>query len=354
MTRKEKKEKELEQKSTRKKKIIIIVISIVVIIALVIGAFFVVNYAKISKYTAVVPKDTIRNEIVGSTVTIENPRVLSNSSRFADNFAVEDIMKDGQKIGEEAIIVIDNPDASKSPKIPQSTSMLMIVDNNLKILGVKPFDPSYFDLGIDASTFFDAFKEKEPLPIINKYDGIYTGDSNTAILIKNKVREVMGLFYIEKYGEAKYDSLSNNSYEFAEKGTKVTPITAKDIDGNEINLADFKNYKLFIVGGNPGCGGCVESIQTIARDIASYDLTDTKFIVFAFTSDSSDAKKIIDLLPKGTIGILDPGRSISAELKVDVSPTISLVDKNLTLFYRGPGEPTNEMLAQLKDFFGSN
>jgi len=35
---------------------------------------------------------------------------------------------------------------------------------------------------------------------------------------------------------------------------------------------------------------------------------------------------------------------------VNSSPYIALVDKDLTLFYRGPGEPTRETLSQIKDF----
>ena len=345
MTRKEKK-----KKRSNKKMIILLVAAIFIIAAVTVVAIFATKSAKISKFTKIIPKETVREEIMGVKVDIENPRVLSNPLRVADNFAVEDITKDGQKAGEEAIVVIDNPDASKSPKISKNASLLLIVDNDLKILGFKPFNPSYFSLEIDFNEFFGEFKGKEPLEFITKIYGIYTGNSDTALLVKNKVREAMTLFYIEKYGEAKYDALTNNEFVSADKGTKVTPIKAKDIDGNEIDLEDFRNYKLFIVGGNPGCGGCVEDIKRLGLEIAKYDTNNVKFIVLSFSQDPNDAQKLLSPLPAGAIGIIDSDRTLAIELKVNSSPYIALVDKDLTLFYRGPGEPTRETLSQIKDF----
>jgi hypothetical protein len=349
-----KKEKKKKKKSSNKKIILFVAGTVIVIAAVIVIAIFAINSAKISKFTKIIPKETVREEIMGSKVDIENPKVLSNPLRVADNFAVEDIIKEGQKAGEEAIVVIDNPDASKSAKIPKNASLLLIVNNDLKILGFKPFNPSYFTLGIDLDKFFEDFKGKEPLQFINKFDGIYTDNSDTALLVKNKVREAMTLFYIEKYGEVQYDALTNNEFIFAEKGMKVTPIKAKDIDGNEINFEDFRNYKLFIVGGNPGCGGCVEDIKRLGLEIAKYDTGNVKFIVLSFSSEPGDAQKLLSPLPAGAIGIIDTDRKLAIELKVNSSPYIALVDKDLTLFYRGPGEPTRETLTQLKDFLGGS
>jgi hypothetical protein len=322
--------------------------------AIVTVAVFAINNAKIAQFAKMIPKEIVREEILGSKTDISNPRILSNSMKAANNFIVEDIMKDGQKVGEEAIIVIDNPDASKSIKIPKNVSLLLIVDNDLKIIGLKPFNPSYFTIGIDFNKFFDDFKGKEPLQFINKFDGIYTDNSDTALLVKNKVKEAMTLFYIEKYGEAKYDALINNEFISADKGTKVTPIKAKDINGNEINLEDFKNYKLFIVGGNPGCGGCVEDIRRLGLEIAKYDTSNVKFIVLSFSQEPNDVQKLLSPLPAGAIGIIDTDRTLATELKVNSSPYIALIDKDLTLFYRGPGEPTKETLTQIKNFLEKN
>ena len=322
--------------------------------AIVTVAVFAINNAKIAQFAKMIPKEIVREEILGSKTDISNPRILSNSMKAANNFIVEDIMKDGQKVGEEAIIVIDNPDTSKSIKIPKNVSLLLIVDNELKIIGLKPFNPSYFTIGIDFNKFFDDFKGKEPLQFINKFDGIYTDNSDTALLVKNKVKEAMTLFYIEKYGEAKYDALINNEFISADKGTKVTPIKAKDINGNEINLEDFKNYKLFIVGGNPGCGGCVEDIRRLGLEIAKYDTSNVKFIVLSFSQEPNDVQKLLSPLPAGAIGIIDTDRTLATELKVNSSPYIALIDKDLTLFYRGPGEPTKETLTQIKNFLEKN
>jgi hypothetical protein len=322
--------------------------------AIVTVAVFAINNAKIAQFAKMIPKEIVREEILGSKTDISNPRILSNSMKAANNFIVEDIMKDGQKVGEEAIIVIDNPDASKSIKIPKNVSLLLVVDNDLKIIGLKPFNPSYFTIGIDFNKFFDDFKGKEPLQFINKFDGIYTDNSDTALLVKNKVKEAMTLFYIEKYGEAKYDALINNEFISADKGTKVTPIKAKDINGNEINLEDFKNYKLFIVGGNPGCGGCVEDIRRLGLEIAKYDTSNVKFIVLSFSQEPNDVQKLLSPLPAGAIGIIDTDRTLATELKVNSSPYIALIDKDLTLFYRGPGEPTKETLTQIKNFLEKN
>jgi hypothetical protein len=350
MANKEKKKKKIEEEKAYKRKKILTIGIIFISAVVIVLAAYTIGYFKIFRFEKAIPKEAVRNEIMGTIVNIENPRVLADLLRVADNFAAEDIMKDEQKIGEDAVIVIDNPDVSKSPKIPQNVNMLLVVDNDLKILGIKPFNPSYFDLGISFNKFFNEFKGKDALQLISQNDGIDIGDSDNALLIKNKVKEVMALFYIEKYGDAKYDSLSNGSYVFPEKGAKITPIQAKDINGNEINFESLTNYKLFIIAGNPNCGGCVESIDAIGADIKKYDLTNIKFIVLSFSSDPKDAQKLISPLPEGTIGILDTNEKLSTELKINNSPSIALLDKNLTLFYRGPAEPTIQTLAVIKDF----
>jgi len=145
-----------------------------------------------------------------------------------------------------------------------------------------------------------------------------------------------------------------NEFNPAEKGTKIIPIQAKDINGNEINFEDFRNYKLFIVAGNPNCGSCVESVNAIGADIKKYDLTNVKFIVLSFSPNPKDAQRLISQLPEGTIGILDADEKLSTELKINRSPSIALLDKNLTLFYRGSAEPTIQTLGVIKDFLGGN
>ncbi len=336
------------------KKPVFVVIIVGIIIVAFVASVFAVSNLRISKYTRSITKTQAREEILGFEPQISNLRALSNASRVADSFAAEDLMKDGKKIGEEAIIFMDNPDASKSKKIPKEAFMLLIVDNNLKILGLKPFKPTYFDIGgkVDFNKFFASFKGKTALSIINKFDGIYTDDSNTALVVKNKVREAMSLFYIEKYGEAKFDKISKGGFIFAERGTKVPDFSFTDENGHKYKLSDFKNYKIIAIGGNPNCGGCVSSIERLSYEFKKYNLRGVKFIVFSFSDKKSDAVNLTRHLPGQAIVVLDPDRSVSKKLKLNISPYIALIDRNLTLFYRGPGEPTRDTLSNIKEFLG--
>lgn len=354
MTRKEKKEKELGlKKASRRKKILTIGI-VVIIAAVIVLVIYTIGYFKIFRFEKAIPKEVLRNEIMGTDVTIDNPRVLADPVRVADNFAAEDIIKNGEKIGEDAIIVINNPDASKSQNIPQSVNILLVVDNNLTVLGIKPFTPSYFELGMNFNDFFNEFKGKDVLQLLTNNDTINTGNSDEALLIKNKAKEIMALFYIEKYGTLKYDSLPNTGYIFPEKGIKLASIEAKDINGNKINLANLTNYKLFIISGNPNCGGCVESIDAIGDYIKKYDVSSIKFIVLSFSSSLNDAQKLSAPLPEQTITILDSDEKLSSELKINSSPSIALVDKNLILYYRGSAELTTQTESVIKDFLEEN
>ena len=328
-----------------------IIVGVLVVVAVAVS-FVMVKAKSIGKYTRTITKDAVREEAFSYKPEVSRPRALSNPLRIADSFAVEDLRKDGEKVGEEAVIVIDNPDAEKSKKIPANANMLLIVDNDLKVITLKPFKPTYFTLGIDFNKFFDAFKGKSAEQFIKQIDGIYTDDSNTALLIKNKVKEAMSLFYIEKYGATQYDKIAKNGFVFAERGAKVKPIKAKDINGNEVDLSKLKDYKLLLIGGNPNCGGCVSDVKRIGNEIKKYDTTNVKFIVFSFSDNPEDAHRLTDSLPKGTIAIKDPDRSLAKKLKIGVSPYIELIGKNLTLYYRGPCEPTRETLSNIKEFLG--
>jgi hypothetical protein len=340
-----------QNKSINKKKILIIsATSVAVVLVIVLGVIFAKSFVY-AKFTKTITKDDTRKAILGYMPEIANPKALANGFRVADSFAVEDLMKDGNKIGEEAIIVIDNPDASKWSKISKDVSMLLIVDNDLKIVGLKSFKPAYFTLGIDFDKFFNDFKGKDAITMIKQVDGIYTGPSNLATVLKNKVREAMILFYIEKYGETAFDKLGSNEFVSADKGTKVEAIKATDINGNTVDFSTLKNDKLFILGGNPGCGGCVESIKQLGLEIVKYNTSNIKFIVLSFSPEKADAEKLTSSLPAGTITILDPDRKLAEKLKVSSSPYIALIDKDLTVFYVGPGEPMKETLDNIKAFF---
>ncbi len=328
-----------------------IIIGVIVVVAITVS--LVIARAKsIEKYAHAITKDTAREEIFGYKPEISHPRNLSNPLRIADGFAAEDLEKDGKKIAEEAIIEIENPDVKKPKKVPDNVSMLLVVDNNLKVIALKSFKPTYFMLGVNFNKFFNAFKGKSAEQFIKQIDGIYTDDSNTALLIKNKVREAMSLFYIEKYGAGEYDKIAKGNFVFAERGTNVKPIKAKDINGNEIDLSELKNYKLVLIGGNPNCGGCVSDVNRIGNEIKKYNTTNIKFIVFSFSNNPEDAHRLTDSLPKGVVTIVDGDRAIAKKLKIGISPYISLVDKNLTLYYRGPCEPTRETLLNIKEFLG--
>ncbi|MCD6426522.1 MAG: hypothetical protein J7L03_00250, partial [Caldisericaceae bacterium] len=82
------------------------------------------------------------------------------------------------------------------------------------------------------------------------------------------------------------------------------------------------------------------------------DLNDIRFIVFSFSDKESDAANLTKSLPGNAVVVLDPDRSISKKIKLNISPYVALIDKNLTLFYRGPGEPTRDTLSNIKDFLG--
>ena len=350
--KKERKKAKTDKKALNKKNIRLIIIVSAIIMAAVIITVLVLKTNSFSEYTKTISKDETREEILGYIPGVSNPHALSNALRIADSFAVEDLEKDGDIIAKEAIIYIDNPDGEKSPKISQKAYMLLIVDDELNVLGLKPFKPAYFTLGIDFDKFFDDFKGKTANQFILQVDGIYTNDSNTALLIKNKVKAAMSLFYIEKYGVTEYDKISKGEFVFAEKGIKIEPIETDDINEEAVDLSQLKDYKLILIGGNPHCGGCVASVKRVANEIEKYDISNTKFLVFSFSDTLEDAHKIGDQLPEGTIIIQDTDRTLAKQLKIDASPYIALVDKDLTLFYRGPCEPTRETLSNIKEFLG--
>ena len=341
-----------KSKSNRNKLLILSGVAILVIG--VILSVFIFNNAKIAKYTKTITKDQAREQILGFNPDISNPSALSNALRVADSFAADDLEKNGKKVGEEAIIFLDNPDAARSTKIPNQVFLLLIVDNDLNVQGLVPFKPTYFDIGgkVNFNKFFNAFKGKNAVSLINRFDGIYTDDSNTALVIKNKVREAISLLYIRKYGANQFDKISKGGFIFAERGTTVPDTEFTDSNGIKHKLSEFKNKKIILIGGNPNCGGCVSSIEKLSYQFKKYGTSGVQFIVFSFSANVDDAKNFTKLLPKNVIVVADPDRTTAKKLKVGVSPYMALINKNLSLFYRGPGEPTRDTLSNIKEFLG--
>jgi thiol-disulfide isomerase/thioredoxin len=333
--------------------VLITVIAVVVIIGTIAG-IYISKAVSIKKYTQVISKDQVRESVLGFKGSLTNPRILTDPVRFSDSFTAEDIAdNNGNVVAKEVTIIIDNPSYEKAPsKIPSEAAMLLIVDNDLKIKALVPFSPTYFDLGIDFEKYFYSYKGKDADSIIKQTDGIYTGISSVATIIKNKVREAMSFLYIEKYGREKFNALGVSGYVFAERGTKLEDVAFKDINGIEHNLKDFKNEKFIIIGGNPNCGSCIEDITQLSNYMKTIpNIGNIKFVVFTFTSSNDDVKRITSLLPsKFVIGVADDHAIIASKLKVNSSPTIELVDKDLTVYYRGPGMPTKETLENIKVF----
>lgn len=354
MANKKKKELEKKRQQERNRKILYTVLIAVLVVAAVFVGIWVKNKVTIGAYTKTITKESVRESAFGFAGTLSNPRILTDPAQFSDSFAAEDILdSNGKKVGTEVTILVDNPSFSKNKqKIPSEASILLIADNDLKIKTLTPFNPTYFDLGINFDEFFKAFEGKDAETIIKQNDGIFTGESNFATVIKNKVREAMSFLYIENYGRDKFNALGVSGYIFSDRGTLLKPVTFKAVDGTEYNLNEFKNNKLVIIGGNPGCGSCVESITSIGNYFKTVDTSNLKFIVIAFTDDANSLKSLTDVLPAGAIGVLDPDRKVAEELKVNISPYIELVDKNLTVYYRGPGEPSKDTMDNIKAFLG--
>jgi len=354
MANKKKKELEKQKQQERNRKILYtVLIAVLVVVAVFVGVWA-KNKVTIGAYTKIITKESVRESAFGFAGTLSNPRILTDPAQFSDSFAAEDILdNNGTKVGTEVTILVDNPSFAKNKqKIPSEHPILLIVDNDLKIKTLTPFNPTYFDLGINFDDFFKAFVGKDAEAIIKQNDGISTGDSNVAAVIKNKTREAMSFLYIENYGRDKFNALGVSGYIFSERGTSLEPVKFKAADGTEYDLNEFKNNKLVIIGGNPGCGSCVESITSIGNYFKTVDTSNLKFIVIAFTDDVNSLKSLTDVLPEGTIGVLDPDRKVAEQLKVNISPYIELVDKNLTVYYRGPGEPSKDTMDNIKAFLG--
>ncbi len=331
----------------------IFILAAVVLLLIVFSVYF-FHMLRISKYTKCISRSEARKEILGFTPQIGHPRELSDSSRIAEGFAAEDLFKNGKKIGSDAVIFMKNPDAGKSDKIPKQAFLLLVTDNNLNIIGLLPYKPVYFDIGGDLNfnKFFSSFKGKDAISIIKGTDGIYTDNSDTALIVKNKVKEAISLFYIEKFGEKAFDKIAGTSFVFPERGTKVPDIMFTDSNGNKHKLSEFSNYKIIAIGGNPNCGGCVASIKRLSYEFKKYNLDDVKFIVFSFSDRKEDAANLTKYLPGDVIVVPDPNESFARKLKINMSPYIALINKNLKLFYRGPGEPIADTITNIKEFLG--
>jgi len=355
---KKKKNKHNKRKEEKKikinKNLLLMAVIVAVVIMVTIAGIYISKALSIKKYTQVISKDQVRESVLGFKGSLTNPRVLSDPVQFSDSFSAEDILDDkGNTVAKEVTILIDNPSYQKDrKKIPQTAAMLLIVDNDLKIKAFVPFNPTYFDLGIDFGKYFEAYRGKDAESIIKQTDGIYTGVSSVATIIKNKAREAMSFLYIEKYGREKFNALGVSGYVFAERGTKLEDVTFKDINGIEYNLKDFKNNKFIIIGGNPNCGSCVENVSELSNYMKTLpNIDNVKFIVFAFTDSKDGLERLTSVLPNSNvIGVLDPDRTTAKKLKVDISPYIELVDRDLTVYYRGPGEPMKETLDNIKTF----
>jgi hypothetical protein len=117
-------------------------------------------------------------------------------------------------------------------------------------------------------------------------------------------------------------------------GAPAPPWEALDVDGSPVSSAVFAGHRHLMVFADADCGACDELVPAIVRASTDGSLPPAAVIARAPLDASPPGWRPPDDDPSVIVGV-EHGRDISDRYRVDVTPTVFLVDEGGLVVARG-------------------
>jgi len=234
--------------------------------------------------------------------------------------------------------------------------LLVALDSNGKILKILPMNEILTSSNVNWDSFFKNFEGKDYKDLLAKPVPLPVEEGEVSVLIRDKIKEVAALSYIDNYGVTAYKSLKSNEEEkhkILRTGDKLPEFETVDIDGNKIKSKDLAGKKLIIVSTNATCGSCIRHTHEF-DDILSRYIKKGK-VNYLFISVTSKDKTLEEYGDSKNIDymriVIDTKRELVKKLTMEFTPRVMFVDPDGTIMFHG--SPTFKNIEEkLKEFLG--
>ncbi|MDD5543769.1 MAG: TlpA disulfide reductase family protein [Acidobacteriia bacterium] len=147
---------------------------------------------------------------------------------------------------------------------------------------------------------------------------------------------VLGSLLMAPEACSRYSKPTAESKQAATQGAPAPDFTAKNLDGKDVKLSDFRGKVVLVNFWAVWCGPCNVEVPEL---VDLYNMYRDKGFVVLGISDNSDLKDIKSFVTEKRMGypiVIDPGE-ISDEYNVTGFPTSFLLDRNGNIVQEYPG-----------------
>lgn len=333
------KEKLVKRKETKKwdiSKTYFIFLGVLLVIFLIIFLIPTLSSREISL------KNGLKN-IFGTDYTIYETKVINSPDNPEIAFSFDTILnKKGTSLGKYTLInFIDLNLKNKD----NSIKLIVAFDPDGKIKKILPLSKIKTEKETNWVDFFDGFVGKDFKDLLSKPVPLPTENSELAINLRDKIKEVSSLSYIMDYGVESFNAINTEKREFKRlvSGDKIPNFKITDINGNLISNETIKGKKTIIVSTNATCGSCVQ--HTHEFDELINKVKKGKNFNYIFISETAKEKTTNEYLTKtpnkDILKIaIDQSIEILKLLTIEYTPDILFIDVDGTVLFHG--SPTTQ------------
>ncbi len=322
-----------------------------IIIALLIVAFLIIFLIP-TLSSREISLDKGLKTIFGDDYTIYETKVITSPDNPNVTASFDTLLnKKGTSIGKYTLInyinlLLKNRD--------NSIKIIIAFDNDGKIKKIFPLSKIKTEKETNWEDFFNGFVGKDYKDLLSKPVALPSENSELALNLRDKIKEVSSLSYIMDYGVEAYNSINTEPKEYKRLvvGDKIPDFQIKDINGNLISNETIKGKKTIIVSTNATCGSCIQHTHEFDELISK--IKKGKNFNYIFISETGEKKTTNEYLTKtpnkDILRItIDQSQEVLKLLTIEFTPEILFVDVDGTILFHG-SPTTQDLENKLTEF----
>lgn len=257
----------------------------------------------------------------------------------------------GTTLGKYTLLNFTNLDL----KNPNNTIRIIVAfDVEGKIKKILPLSKIKTEKETNWDEFFNGFIGKDFKDLLSKPVPLPSENSELAINLRDKIKDISSLSYLMDFGIEAYNSINTQEKEFKRLviGDKIPEFEIVDINGETISNETIKGKKTIIVSTNATCGSCIQHTHEFDELVSK--VGKGKKFNYIFISETNKEKTVNEYLTKtpnkNLLKIaIDQSQEILKKLTIEFTPDILFVDVDGTILFHG--SPTTQNIEdKLKEF----
>ncbi len=202
---------------------------------------------------------------------------------------------------------------------------------------MNPYFSKFYGLGLEAlAGNTGIFKPNDP--VLSRFSDQF----------RDGLLKTLQALFIRVNGRAEFERTFPQGIHFASTGNRLRVFDAVDVEGKTMGLRDLQDQQTVFIYVDNNCPLC-EVKCSIIRDLAE---DHGVRVIFICTGDDQKTQNFVEKYARGERVIQDTDRSVARSLFLSDPPSIMLIDRDLTIVYKGYVDDVSEDAEPYFKLFG--